>query len=65
MNGLSQRRPSAMLLPIQAPPIRRDEHTGALAPHAEGGLAANQSACSSLRGLARQMCYATTYGVSV
>jgi hypothetical protein len=54
-----------MLLPIQAPPIRRDEHTGALAPHAEGGLAANQSACSSLRGLARQMCYATTYGVSV
>lgn len=29
------------------------------------GVAAAQSACDDLRGMARQMCYAAEYGISI
>jgi len=31
----------------------------------QSGVEASQTACDNLRGLARQMCYATEYGVSI
>lgn len=53
-----------LALPAQVCPVRRD-HALPAQRDAGAGLAAAQSVCSDLRGLARQMCYATTYGVSV
>jgi hypothetical protein len=55
---------SALTLPAQALPIRRDQAQPARFDTGPG-LEAAQSACSGLKGLARQMCYATNYGISV
>ena len=55
---------SSLTLPPQALPVRRDEPLPARSDNAPGVEAA-QSACSGLKGLARQMCYATNYGISV
>lgn len=48
--------------PIQAPPIHRDG-PGERAREPRGGLTAAQSSCRDLTGTARQMCYASQYGV--
>ena len=59
----SRTRPS-MCLPIQAPPVRRDEPESRPArASAQHGVEASQSACSNLTGMARQLCYASQYGV--
>lgn len=57
------RRPT-FTLPIQARPVHRDEYD-LVWDESEGGVEAAQSRCSHLTGLARQMCYASQYGVSV
>lgn len=51
-------------LPLQSPPVSRD---GVAPAHPDGrsGVAAAQSACSHLTGLARQMCYSSVYDVSI
>jgi hypothetical protein len=60
----SRTRPSSMCLPIQAPPVRRDEPGFRPArASTQHGVGASQSACSNLTGMARQMCYASQYGV--
>jgi hypothetical protein len=51
-------------LPDQSPPISRDERMEE-AHFSQSGVAASQTACDDLRGLARQMCYAAEYGVSI
>ncbi|GGR00783.1 hypothetical protein GCM10010195_65750 [Kitasatospora griseola] len=52
-------------LPLQARPVNRDEEwTGPAAQRAERGLEASRSRCASLPGIARQMCYQATYGVT-
>lgn len=59
-------RPSpaaTIALPIQAAPVSRDT-TQPSPTRGDQGLAAAASSCSGLRGLARQLCYATRYGVS-
>jgi len=63
-NVKTLRRTPALIMPVQAPPIRRtDWHEPVF--DSGSGVEAAQSRCSHLRGLARQMCYATLYGVSV
>ena len=57
-------------LPTQSPPISRDllmhgGHQNGAGVEASGGVQAAQTVCDRLHGLARQMCYATEYGVSV
>jgi hypothetical protein len=53
-------------LPIQARPVSRDDNwAGQPAQDPQGGVEAARSPCSHMRGLGRQMCYATRYGVSV
>ena len=51
-------------LPDQSPPISRGKRTEE-AHLSQSGMAASQTACDDLRGMARQMCYAAEYGVSV
>lgn len=51
-------------LPDQNPPISREKH-GQGDGLGQSGVEASQSACDSLSGLARQMCYATEYGVMI
>ena len=51
-------------LPQQSPPISRDKQREE-AHLSQSGVEASQTACDNLRGLARQMCYATEYGVSI
>jgi hypothetical protein len=52
-------------LPVQIPPISRDKQTGE-AHLSQSGVDASQTACDALPSyLAQQMCYATTYGVSI
>jgi hypothetical protein len=51
-------------LPIQSPPISRDNRREE-AHLSQYGVEASQTACDGLRGLARQMCYAVEYGVSL
>ncbi|MGH3921747.1 MAG: hypothetical protein ACRDTT_02535 [Pseudonocardiaceae bacterium] len=59
-------RRTAINLPIQARPVSRDDDwVGPPTQDPHGGVEAARSRCSSMRGLARQMCYATNYGVSV
>jgi hypothetical protein len=59
-------RRTTMNLPIQAPPISRDDDwLGTPNQDTVGGVEAARSRCSYMRGLARQMCYATRYGVSI
>ena len=51
-------------LPDQSPPISRDKQNkdGYLG---QSGVDPSQSVCDGLTGLARQMCYATEYGVMI
>jgi hypothetical protein len=56
---------SLMTLPAQAPPVPRNDWPAESAYESGDGVQAAQSQCSNLRGLARQMCYATVYGESV
>lgn len=51
-------------LPAQSPPISRDNLMGE-ARLSQSGVAASQTDCDNLRGMARQMCYATEYGISI
>ena len=51
-------------LPDQSPPISRDKRMEE-AHLSQSGVAAAQSACDDLRGMARQMCYAAEYGISI
>jgi hypothetical protein len=51
-------------LPVQSPPISRDNRI-AKAHLSQSGVEASQTVCDGLRGLARQMCYAVQYGVSI
>lgn len=51
-------------LPNQNPPISREKN-GQGADLGQSGVEASQSACDGLNGLARQMCYATEYGVMI
>jgi len=55
---------SSLRLPVQSQPVTRD------APQVQGhenavGIAASQTVCDGLTGLAQQMCYAVAYGVNV
>jgi hypothetical protein len=58
-------RRTTISLPIQARPVSRDDWTGQPTEDTHGGVVAARSRCSYMRGLARQMCYATQYGVSI
>lgn len=52
--------------PVQARPIGRDDRLGGTArTAADGGVVAAQSTCAGLTGLAKQMCYASRYGISL
>lgn len=63
---MTEQRPQQVpnRLPDQAPPISREKQNkdGYLG---QPGVAASQSACDGLTGLAQQMCYATEYGVLI
>lgn len=59
-----KRRREGIRTPIQAPPVARDERGEAASSTGVGVLPA-RSACSGLPGMARQMCYASQYGISV
>lgn len=63
MNTRPQPARLTLMLPVQARPVCRADWA-APAHQTEGGVEAAQSVCSNLRGLARQMCYATVYDVS-
>lgn len=61
-----KRRREGITPPIQAPPVARDERGGAASSTGvERGVQPARSACSGLPGVARQMCYASQYGMSV
>ncbi|MCX2185539.1 hypothetical protein KV205_34275 [Streptomyces sp. SKN60] len=61
MNARSTPRPGRPgALPLQARPVRRDEHEAGADPRT--GVGAAKSPCSTMTGPARQMCYAS-YGV--
>jgi hypothetical protein len=51
-------------LPLQSPPISRDNRVEE-AYLSQAGVEASQTVCDGLTGLARQMCYAVEYGVSI
>ena len=54
-----------MELPIQSAPVVRTAggYEGQTA-QAGGGVEVSRTACDGLTGLAQQMCYAVTYGVT-
>jgi len=52
-------------LPAQSPPIRRHEWIEDAYYVESRDVEAAQTVCDDLRGLARQMCYAVEYGVSI
>jgi hypothetical protein len=52
-------------LPVQSPPISRESRAEEAHLSQQAGVEASQTACDGLRGLARQMCYAVEYGVSI
>jgi hypothetical protein len=61
-----QSRSPVLRTPIQSAPVVRDDQIDTGGAHRNGsGVEAAQSRCSSLTGLARQMCYASLYGISV
>ncbi|MFJ9413124.1 hypothetical protein ACIRPT_03025 [Streptomyces sp. NPDC101227] len=45
-----------MTLPIQAPPVQRDDRSAQAATPGDNGIEAAR--CADLTGLARQMCFA-------
>ncbi|WP_121751238.1 hypothetical protein [Streptomyces sp. E2N166] len=51
-------------LPVQAPPVYRDEQTEQAARTAEAGVESAASGCGNLTGPARQMCYLQRYGLT-
>lgn len=58
-------RPVRTTYPIQAPPVARDERgEAASSTGVERGVVPARSPCSQLPGMARQMCYASEYGIS-
>jgi hypothetical protein len=55
-------RPGRSLhLPLQARPIRRDDHSSEEAVALAGGVEAAD--CGDLTGMARELCYASQYGI--
>jgi hypothetical protein len=62
MNDRSRHVQPALMLPIQARPVRRSDWT---APSAQGeeGIQAAQSLCDNLTGMAQQLCYCMNYGI--
>jgi hypothetical protein len=62
---LGRPRESAMNMPMQSPPVYRDDRPSGSPGQNSAGVEAAQSRCSHMTGMARQMCYATLYGVSV
>ena len=52
-------------IPVQSAPVSRDEWRKKDANLPQSGVTASQTVCDDLRGLARQMCYAVEYGVSI
>jgi hypothetical protein len=50
-------------LPVQAPAVLRDVWTSPAVDQERGGIEAAKTRCSDLQGVARQMCYASEYGV--
>jgi hypothetical protein len=61
-----KRRPVGPTYPIQAPPVARDERgEAASSTGVERGIVPARSPCSGLPGMARQMCYAAEYGISM
>lgn len=53
----------SLRLPVQNPPVSRNPVTSA-SWDSRAGVAASQTVCDNLTGLAQQMCYAVEYGVS-
>ncbi|WP_329583250.1 hypothetical protein [Streptomyces sp. NBC_01361] len=51
-------------LPVQAPPVYRDDWTEQAAWPAEAGVESAASGCGNLTGPARQMCYLQRYGIT-
>jgi len=59
-------RSERMDIPLQSPPVlREDPISSASSDRNSRGVEPAQSRCSDKTGLARQMCYASLYGVSV
>jgi hypothetical protein len=55
-------RPERSLhLPLQAHPIRRDDHSSEEAVALAGGVEA--AGCGDLTGMARELCYASQHGI--
>jgi hypothetical protein len=59
-----------MNLPIQSLPVTREivarePQNMSAQDGSQPGVLASQTACDGLTGLARQMCYAVEYGVSI
>jgi hypothetical protein len=65
MNDRAANSQPTVRLPIQSRPVHRDDWTIPSACETARGVEAAQSLCTDLHGMARQMCYATQYGVSV
>ena len=60
------RRRATAPSPVQARPVGRDDRpVGTARVAADGGVIAARSTCAGLTGLAKQMCYASQYGISV
>lgn len=53
-----------MKLPVQRPPVGRNTWDGGGTRRGSAGVEASQTVCDGLTGLAQQMCYAVSYGVS-
>jgi hypothetical protein len=59
-----------MNIPRQSPPVTRvivarEPENMSTQDGSRPGVVGSQTACDSLPGLARQMCYAVEYGVSI
>jgi hypothetical protein len=51
-------------LPLQTPPVQRNSFM--TEEHAQdGGVEASQTPCDNLTGMARQLCFASEYGVDI
>lgn len=59
----SHTRPD-IALPVQAPPVHREDTAAPAGPHVADGVEAARTQCADLTGPARQMCYHAKYGIS-
>jgi hypothetical protein len=59
-----QHTPVRLAMPPQACGVRREADVSHR-PDDGDGVSADASRCSDLTGLARQMCYATSYGIQL